>query len=250
MYKNIAKQHQDIQSINTMFQAILQQTENTPFIVDQKRKRVVVYNYPTKDTIKYCPFSEITPEVLSESGVLSEDSLDEYKKIYQNVVVEGKVGEPVIIHSRKDTEKEWLRVSIISNALTDSSQMIGVLEGYSEQKEKDMQIEIHLDDIKKIKKKSQTNFLTNLYNRETFITKVETILQENLKNPQRNAFLILDLDHFKDVNDCMGHAMGDVVLQNTAEILRNFFRKEDIVGCLGGDEFIIFCTKHTKYHSI
>ena len=93
---------------------------------------------------------------------------------------------------------------------------------------------------RKSRKKSQIDFLTKLYNREAFIEKLETALEQDWESQQTSALLILDLDHFKEVNDCMGHGMGDIVLQKTADTLQSFFRMNDLVGRLGGDEFVVF----------
>ena len=59
-------------------------------------------------------------------------------------------------------------------------------------------------------------------------------------NPgETSAFMLLDLDHFKRLNDTLGHMRGDDALKNVAEILMNHFRKYDIVCRLGGDEFLL-----------
>ena len=50
---------------------------------------------------------------------------------------------------------------------------------------------------------------------------------------------MLDLDHFKEINDTMGHTKGDDVLRDVAKTLRHQFRKDDIIARLGGDEFVI-----------
>lgn len=58
--------------------------------------------------------------------------------------------------------------------------------------------------------------------------------------PERmQAFLILDLDHFKEINDTMGHTKGDEVLRDVADALRHQFRRDDLIARLGGDEFVI-----------
>ena len=54
------------------------------------------------------------------------------------------------------------------------------------------------------------------------------------------AFIIMDVDCFKDVNDTYGHLAGDLVLQKTGRFLRNQFRGGDILGRIGGDEFVVF----------
>lgn len=240
LYKKIVKQNREIRTINIMFQETLQQTKSIPFTIDQERKQIVLYGYPAKDAVQYCSFEDMRPENMLKKGIIDEDSLEECQKLYESLILQQKKCDPVILYSRIGGKKEWIRISIIFDAEDSTGQMIGVLEDYSEHKEKELQIENHLDDIKKIEKKSQMDFLTNLYNREAFLQKMQDILDQNNRNQQTGALLIMDLDHFKEVNDYMGHAMGDVVLQKTANTLHSFFSKEDIVGRLGGDEFIIF----------
>ena len=63
---------------------------------------------------------------------------------------------------------------------------------------------------------------------------------------ETSAFLILDLDNFKEVNDTLLHKTGDKALQDVAKIISSTFRKNDIVFRLGGDEFIIFMKNITK----
>ena len=60
-----------------------------------------------------------------------------------------------------------------------------------------------------------------------------------LNNQEHCCFLILDVDAFKSVNDNYGHAVGDKVLENLGLLFKNHFRQSDIVGRIGGDEFII-----------
>lgn len=53
------------------------------------------------------------------------------------------------------------------------------------------------------------------------------------------AFLIMDIDKFKTVNDTYGHAAGHAVLKLFGQLLRTNFRKEDVIGRIGGDEFVV-----------
>lgn len=56
----------------------------------------------------------------------------------------------------------------------------------------------------------------------------------------KHALLIIDLDDFKEVNDSRGHLDGDRILKEIADSMREIFRRSDIVGRVGGDEFMIF----------
>ncbi|HEY4980846.1 MAG TPA: diguanylate cyclase [Pseudolabrys sp.] len=80
--------------------------------------------------------------------------------------------------------------------------------------------------------------LTDLPNRVTFYERVGTVLSQ-LRRSETIAVLSLDLDHFKNVNDTLGHPVGDKLLKAAAERMRGCIRGEDIVARLGGDEFAI-----------
>lgn len=62
---------------------------------------------------------------------------------------------------------------------------------------------------------------------------------QEITEDELQAFCIIDIDHFKEVNDTLGHSMGDLVLQDVAKILRNHVREYDFVARLGGDEFVV-----------
>ena len=79
--------------------------------------------------------------------------------------------------------------------------------------------------------------LTGLFNRGAY-----DLLMESADTGHM-ALILLDVDHFKEVNDTSGHAVGDRVLKRVAEILRNSFRSVDILCRIGGDEFAVVMTR-------
>jgi len=81
--------------------------------------------------------------------------------------------------------------------------------------------------------------LTLLPNRFLSLDRLSQILVEAERNDEKAAILFLDLDDFKKVNDSLGHEVGDEILVKSAHRLQQVLRKEDTVGRLGGDEFII-----------
>ena len=89
-----------------------------------------------------------------------------------------------------------------------------------------------------------------MYNREGLIQNIEKALKEDKNKQGVDAFFILDRDHFKEINDFLGHGTGDQVLQNTAKILDQCFRKEDIVGRLGGDEFVLLIRRIDRIEAV
>ena len=85
---------------------------------------------------------------------------------------------------------------------------------------------------------SKTDFLTGLYNRRYIDEKIEEIsLQcQGLKN--NISVLMLDIDHFKDINDTYGHGVGDMILKEISKIMKNNTRSDDILIRFGGEEFV------------
>lgn len=88
----------------------------------------------------------------------------------------------------------------------------------------------------------QKDPLTGLYNRSAFIELAAVQLKNCREMGCRPALGILDLDHFKVINDTFGHQVGDQVLVGVASILQKTLREVDIVGRLGGDEYIFLLT--------
>lgn len=81
--------------------------------------------------------------------------------------------------------------------------------------------------------------LTGLPNRRVFFERLEHALANSRRSGKQLAVLFVDLDHFKQLNDSLGHSLGDHVLQAVANLLRSATRENDTVARLGGDEFVI-----------
>ena len=86
---------------------------------------------------------------------------------------------------------------------------------------------------------AQHDPLTDLPNRELFHDRLQTALARAKRNQALLALLYIDLDNFKQVNDTLGHSIGDLLLQEVAHRLRHCVRESDTVGRMGGDEFLV-----------
>lgn len=85
--------------------------------------------------------------------------------------------------------------------------------------------------------------LTGLPNRKLFFDRLETAIEHTKRYERKLGLLFIDLDGFKDVNDTMGHEVGDELLIRVGEIMRAAMRKSDTVARLGGDEFAIILSE-------
>lgn len=126
-----------------------------------------------------------------------------------------------------DGRWRWLR--IVTKQVTDSGgrpiYTIGKIADIHREKEQQSRLE----------EKAQRDSLTELYNAAATRRHVEDMMRGG-----RGALLIIDVDRFKDINDTFGHYAGDLTLKQLARAFRETFRSDDILGRIGGDEFVVF----------
>ncbi|MEG1602514.1 MAG: GGDEF domain-containing protein [Cloacibacillus sp.] len=100
---------------------------------------------------------------------------------------------------------------------------------------RDVTASMELEDLKQ---KAAVDSLTGLLNRKSVIEEIRaSISGEEAK--KRHALLFVDLDYFKEINDRKGHPFGDEILKKVAQRLKGHFRRDDVVGRVGGDEFLV-----------
>jgi len=91
---------------------------------------------------------------------------------------------------------------------------------------------------------SRTDSLSGLANRNYLQERVEQIIDMSKREGKEFALLFLDLDHFKSINDSLGHDIGDELLRNVAQTIQDILRVNDVVARIGGDEFVIVLTHY------
>ncbi len=92
---------------------------------------------------------------------------------------------------------------------------------------------------------ARTDQLTGLFNRRAFDAELPVFLERARAIQGGVALLAMDLDHFKPVNDALGHAAGDAVLRDVGKVLRELVRRTDLPCRTGGDEFVVLLTDTT-----
>lgn len=86
---------------------------------------------------------------------------------------------------------------------------------------------------------SQTDGLTKLYNRNHWQQCIEAEFKRYTRSQHSSSLVMLDIDHFKKVNDSYGHLVGDDVIRHLAKLIREQVRETDVTGRYGGEEFVI-----------
>lgn len=97
--------------------------------------------------------------------------------------------------------------------------------------------------IKKLKSDAHQDDLTQLWNRRKFQEDLDKAIAYNKRYSRSSVLLFIDLNHFKTINDTLGHLAGDQVLQHIAKILQKNCRINDEVYRLGGDEFVVIMSE-------
>ncbi|MBB1076235.1 EAL domain-containing protein [Rhodoferax sp. 4810] len=130
---------------------------------------------------------------------------------------------------RKNGEEypEWINISAVHNTTGTLTHYVGIFSDISRSKEAEAQIH----------QLAYFDSLTDLPNRHLFQSRVNKAGVLSSRNRQHGAILVLDLDHFKNINDAKGPTLGDQLLREVASRLRQCIQGHDTLARLGGDEF-------------
>lgn len=182
-------------------------------------------------------FTEITGYSLEEVVGKNHDFLnagrqDEafYKAMWQAIQATGRwQGE--VWNKRKNGEVyvEWLSINTIYNEDGTPHRRVSLFSDITKKKETE----------ELVWKQANFDALTGLPNRRMFLDRLEQEIKKSHRANQRMALMLLDLDHFKEINDTLGHDIGDSLLQEAANRLVGCVRETDTVARLGGDEFTV-----------
>ncbi|MET0066804.1 MAG: EAL domain-containing protein [Candidatus Thiodiazotropha sp.] len=123
----------------------------------------------------------------------------------------------------------WMTISCVRDEEEEAPHFVAVFSDITSIKQTQSQLE-HL---------AHHDSLTNLPNRLLFEDRLQHAIAQAKRQNRQLAVLFLDLDRFKNINDSLGHAMGDELLKEVAKRLQNILRDDDTAARLGGDEFTI-----------
>ncbi|MCA2000913.1 MAG: PAS domain S-box protein [Chloroflexi bacterium] len=154
------------------------------------------------------------------------------------VISEGGEWKGEMLNRRKNGETYWEAVSIspIKNEQGVITHFVAVGEDVTERKEAEDKIRRLNAGLEQL---AVTDYLTSLYNRRYFMQRGEEEFKRTRRASSLLSVLMLDIDHFKKVNDAYGHEAGDMALQQVAAALKASMRETDILARIGGEEFAV-----------
>jgi diguanylate cyclase (GGDEF)-like protein/PAS domain S-box-containing protein len=174
------------------------------------------------------------PKILSSGRQDANFYISMWEKIKSTGFWDGEIWD-----RRKNGEifPEYLSITAVKDKLGITTNYVATLSDLTQRKADEDKIE-HL---------ALFDHLTLLPNRRQLIDRLSKALSKSASSGQEGAILFIDLDNFKNLNDTLGHDMGDLLLQQVAQRLLDSVREEDTVARLGGDEFVVMLEDLSKF---
>ena len=175
-------------------------------------------------------------EVIGKNpSILSAGALEKsfYVEMWEELLNSGKwSGEVINKRKNGDIYTQELKINVVKGSENKIDHYVALFSDISEKKKAESIIE------------KQANFdaLTHLENRRMFYTRLTEEIQRANRTKLPFALFFIDLDHFKNVNDTLGHNIGDLVLVEAAKRIHSMTRDTDILARFGGDEFTLLLT--------
>ena len=180
-------------------------------------------------------FGEISGRNMNilKSGIQDEDF---YKEMWSQLEANGKwKGEIWNKDKKGDIFSEWLAINSIKNNSDKITDYVGVFKDLSEKK----RIDRRMNDLQ------QKDTLTGLYNRDYFLEIVDTHINRCKVENMAFSIIFIDLAGFKEINDSLGHNVGDKLLIELSTRLLRLMNEDYILSRFSGDEFVILCKSNT-----
>lgn len=226
---NIQKELEDARHC---MEIVFQNTLDNMFFYDIE-DRVLINDNDILPRISNLPLRvDNVPRRLVEYGIIQEKSLPDmerfFESLHENTIDCGTAEEFELNLTGEEGDFQWYKLTFttyFSEAFNKKYILIFIRN-----------INQEVAHRHKLENEASKDGLTGLYNRKTAVSLINDICAE----ANTKALFLFDLDDFKGINDTYGHAAGDTTLQVFGRVLKNVFRKNDIVFRLGGDEFGAF----------
>jgi diguanylate cyclase (GGDEF)-like protein/PAS domain S-box-containing protein len=237
IYKDITKKKQSEEALELA--SLVYQNSSEAMMVSDSENKIIAINpaftemtgYKEQDVIGH------NPNILSSR----RQNKHFYEQMWSDINVSGEwQGEIWNKHKSGNEFLEWLTINTIKRDDGNVYRYVALFADITEKKKTE----------ELIWKQANFDGLTNLPNRRMFQDRLEMELKKCLRTKLPLALLFLDLDHFKEINDTLGHDSGDQLLEEAGRRITHSVRESDTVARLGGDEFTIILSELEELHII
>lgn len=175
------------------------------------------------------------PEANIDGGFIHPEDVDAYRKMYAEIYAGAQESGCTVRVRARDGRYVWneLTMKTIYDEQGRAVRAIGFMENVQDETEAKKAMQVYRDQARR-------DLSTGAYNKEATRLLVSHILSG--RGDSLHALCMLDVDRFKQINDRYGHLAGDTVLRELAAAAHRLVRESDLVGRVGGDEFVVFLT--------
>ncbi len=208
------------------------ESNSEAILITDARQNIVMVNQAFTDITGYEAEEVLgkNPKILS-----SGRSTDEFYKEFWDSLSANDLWRGEIWNKRKNGEifPEWVTISVLRDEQLQITHYVAVFLDITERKKEE----------ERINYLANYDVLTGLPNRYLLSDRIEQALSSAQRNQARVAVLFIDLDRFKNINDSLGHDIGDALLKLVARRLKSCLRRTDTIARQGGDEFVAVLTE-------
>ena len=211
-------------------------------------------NEMVRITDKDAIITYVNDAVITETGYTKEELIGQKSSIFKSgkqdesfyknlwdMVLSGNIYKNVIINKRKDGTL-YHEEQTITPVFDEQNNLSFVSTGHD--------ISERIEVEKKLHTLATRDTLTGVYNRYSLNKEIDINIKKYERYEDIFGLLMLDIDHFKNVNDTYGHDVGDLVLKELCSVIENLIRETDVFGRWGGEEFLLILPKTNKDEAI
>lgn len=230
--RDAVRMYRQLKVNDDMIRAAIGKSDVLILIYDLGTKQLRCLN-PECSSLSLPPVIENAPERMVDFLPGGENSRQQVQTIFDSLesISDTQVFQ-IALEEGTTVFHYQIRVSSLTDGQNKVFRCVGLAENITEQ----MAVRREMENFRQ---KAGTDYLTGLYNRGEGTELVTQALNQMDPGQESHAFIILDLDNFKGLNDTLGHQIGDAALQDVASVLRRHFRSYDIICRLAGDEFVV-----------
>jgi diguanylate cyclase (GGDEF)-like protein/PAS domain S-box-containing protein len=229
--KELTLSQEKINQRDRKLSGLINALPNLVFVYDEKGQYLEIFNNETQNILSNSEEmlgKNISDYVPPEIAELKLEAIQSVLKTHQTKVIEYPLTMP-------GGNLEWFenRIALLENTQPGKGKVICVVT----------QITERVNLYKQVESLAIHDPLTDCFNRRHFLNLAEIEVARSIRFEHPLSLMILDVDHFKSINDRNGHPVGDEILKKMVDLCRGLLRSTDVIGRYGGEEFCILFTE-------